>query len=158
MEQSLTATTRLGTAIQWATGLHDGQLDKAGLPYILHPLRVMERVRAKLQAMGREIDLNLLIAAVLHDTVEDTPINPDRIRDEFGDRVYTLVMTVTRIEHPEKETYAAMIERIALDPDAALIKDCDLDDNLSRIALLPPAEQDIARRYKKAKVVLAGKY
>jgi guanosine-3',5'-bis(diphosphate) 3'-pyrophosphohydrolase len=150
--------TQLAAAIKLATELHDGQLDKAGLPYILHPLRVMDRVRQKLTAAGREVELDLLIAAVLHDTIEDTDIFPERIRDEFGDRVFRIVLTLTRIEHPEKETYSEMIQRIALDPDAVIVKDADLDDNLSRIDQLPPAEQDIARRYHKAKTVLAGKF
>ena len=150
--------TRLADAIRIANECHDGQLDKAGLPYILHPLRVMERVRQKLQDLGRPYDEDLLIAAVLHDTVEDTPMTFERIGWEFGPRVERIVRNVSRVVEPEKELYDTMIERIAKDPDSALVKDCDLDDNLSRIMQLPPAERDIARRYKKAKAKLVGKF
>ena len=150
--------TRLADAIRIANECHEGQLDKAGLPYILHPLRVMERVRQKLQNLGRPYDEDLLIAAVLHDTVEDTPITFERIGWEFGPRVEKIVRNVSRVVEPEKELYDTLIERCAADPDSALVKDSDLDDNLSRIAQLPAHEQGIARRYHRAKVKLAGKF
>jgi (p)ppGpp synthase/HD superfamily hydrolase len=145
---------RLELAIKWAVDAHADQVDKAGIPYILHPLRVMERVRVK---SGGNPPYDLLIAAVLHDVVEDTPITLDYIRENFGTRVAEIVDCLTRRRDPD-ETYAEFIARCGQDPAAALVKDCDLDDNLDRIEQLPPKEQDIAKRYNKAKIALRGKF
>jgi hypothetical protein len=57
-----------------------------------------------------------------------------------------------------KEYYTELIKRAGEDPRSALIKDCDLDDNLDRIEQLPLHEQDIRWRYTKAKVALRGKF
>ena len=77
---------RLNTAIEFATKKHSGQFRKAtAIPYILHPLEVLQ-ILYSIRA-----DVNLLIAGVLHDTVEDTDTTLDEIRELFGDDVAMLV-------------------------------------------------------------------
>ena len=153
--------TRLEQAITLAVAYHEGQLDKAGVPYIFHPLRVMERVRQRISNFtGTPEQYDLLIAAVLHDAVEDTPLTLDEVRQSFGDNVAEIVDRVTRrwIGNMRKEYYADLIQRASEDPRSALLKDCDLDDNLDRIEQLPLHEQDIRKRYSRAKIALQGKF
>ena len=77
---------RLNTAIEFATKKHSGQFRKAtAIPYILHPLEVLQIL------YSMRADTNLLIAGVLHDTVEDTDTTLDEIRELFGDDVAMLV-------------------------------------------------------------------
>jgi GTP pyrophosphokinase len=153
--------TRLEQAIKLAVDYHEGQLDKAGIPYIFHPLRVMEKVRQRIPNFtGTPEQYDLLIAAVLHDCVEDTPMTLDEIRLSFGDGVADIVDRVTRrwIGNMSKEYYTDLIKRAGEDPRSALLKDCDLDDNLDRIEQLPAHERDISKRYLKAKIALKGKF
>lgn len=77
---------RLNTAIEFATKKHSGQFRKAtAIPYILHPLEVLQIL------YSMRADINLLIAGVLHDTVEDTETTLDEIKELFGDDVAELV-------------------------------------------------------------------
>ena len=77
---------RLNTAIEFATKKHSGQFRKStAIPYILHPLEVLQ-ILYSLRA-----DTNVMIAGVLHDTVEDTDTTLDEIKELFGDDVATLV-------------------------------------------------------------------
>jgi guanosine-3',5'-bis(diphosphate) 3'-pyrophosphohydrolase len=152
--------TRLELAIKWAVDAHEGQ-EYNGLPYILHPLRVMERVRVRTQHIaGTQAQMDLLCAAALHDVVEDTDVTLDKISETFGEDVAEIVDRVSRrgTHDAFKEFYATLIERAGGDPRSALLKDCDLDENLSNIEQLPPEKRDIERRYRKAKVALKGKY
>jgi len=112
---------QLEIAIALAGTVHRGQTDKAGQPYILHVLSVMLRVR---RAGHPEW---LQIAAVLHDTLEDTTLTLDEIRRTFGEPCASVVETVTR--RPD-EPYATYIARIKQDPAARAVKLADLQDNL----------------------------
>lgn len=77
---------RMNTAIEFATKKHSGQFRKAtAIPYILHPLEVLQIL------YSMRADINLLIAGVLHDTVEDTDTTLDEIKELFGDDVAMLV-------------------------------------------------------------------
>jgi len=87
----------LDKAIQFATEAHEGQYRKyTHEPYITHPLAVMEIVRG---VPGHTIEM--LIAAVLHDVVEDTDVSLMQIQEEFGDVVSDLVLHLTDISKPE---------------------------------------------------------
>lgn len=80
----------LEEAIAFATKAHEGQTRKmSNTPYILHPLEVA----AIAGTMTDELEV--MAAAVLHDTVEDCGVDPNTIRDKFGSRVYALVMSET---------------------------------------------------------------
>lgn len=79
-------TTLLDKAIIFAVKAHSGTERRGkGFPYIVHPMEAMEIVSTM------TADQELLAAAALHDTVEDTDVTVDRIREEFGDRVADLV-------------------------------------------------------------------
>jgi (p)ppGpp synthase/HD superfamily hydrolase len=115
-------------------------VDKAGAPYILHPLRMMLSVRSPEARM----------AAVLHDVVEDTSVTLEQLRAEgFPEAVLVAVAALTK---REGEDYEAFIRRVAADPIAREVKLADLRDNadLSRIA--DPTEKDWARieKYRSA--------
>ena len=87
----------LERAIQFATQAHKGQFRKyTGEPYITHPLAVMEIVRG---VPGHTEEM--LVAAVLHDVVEDTDVSLMEIQEEFGDAVSDLVLHLTDISTPE---------------------------------------------------------
>jgi len=90
----------------------------------------------------------------------NTDMTLDRIRETFGGDVAEIVDRVTRrwIGTMSKEYYTTLIQRAGEDPRSALLKDCDLDENLDNIEQLPPEKQDIERRYRKAKIALAGKF
>src|SRR5689334_18498388 len=78
----------------WSIGAaaHVGQTRKSGEPYITHPVAV-----AKVLA-DQGLDVETLVAAILHDTLEDTPLTPDSITTEFGATVTELVDGVTKLD------------------------------------------------------------
>ena len=87
----------LERAIEFATQAHKGQFRKyTGEPYITHPLAVMEIVKG---VPGHTPEM--LVAAVLHDVVEDTDVSLMEIQEEFGDAVSDLVLHLTDISTPE---------------------------------------------------------
>lgn len=134
----------LERAIVIAAEAHAGQVDKAGAPYILHPLRVMlavEGVEAK-------------VAAVLHDVVEDTPWTLEELRAEgFGTDVVEAVDGLTR---RSGEVYLDFCRRAAGNEIARRVKLADLADNLDpdRLGALPEAHRSLADRYRKARQIL----
>ncbi len=132
----------LAKAIQFASEKHVNQTDKGGNAYILHPLRIMMRLRTS--------DEELMAIAVLHDVVEDCGVSFDDLR-EIGmtDRVLFGVKALTR---QAGETYAQFIERLADNSDALLVKREDLRDNSDLTRLKGVTEKDVSRmqRYMKA--------
>ena len=127
--------SQLEQAIELATKLHAGQVDKAGQDYIHHPLRVMNAVAGEVEK----------IVAVLHDTLEDTPITFEELEHIFGEAIATAVQALSRLEG---EDYFDFIKRVKQNSVAVTVKIADLQDNmdLSRIATI--SEQDIARQEK----------
>lgn len=151
MTESKIRYVKLHRAINLATLWHTGQ-DRKYLhtPYISHPIAVMEIVR---EVSGDE---SILIAAVLHDVVEDTLIGLDQIKGEFGDRVANLVDWLTDKSKPEDGNRATRKEidrdHIAASPPAAkTIKLADLIHNTGSIVKY---DQDFARVYMKEKELL----
>jgi (p)ppGpp synthase/HD superfamily hydrolase len=138
----------LNKAIALAVEVHTGVLDKAGAPYILHPIRVLAAVSKVTD------DEDVLAAAVLHDAIEDGPPGTGRrILDAIGPRVWKLVNIVT---HDADETYAEYIDRIVERtdyPGAAHIKRADAWDNLRRCG---EGYESLRKRYAKALETLAG--
>lgn len=82
----------LRNAYELALSAHDGQLRKDGSPYILHPLEVAEI------CMDLEMDADSIIAAILHDVVEDTSVRLNQIRQLFGNDVANMVDSLTKIK------------------------------------------------------------
>jgi (p)ppGpp synthase/HD superfamily hydrolase len=138
-------------AIEMAFRCHKGQVDKAGEPYIRHCLRVAGAVAA------RSDDPVLEEAAILHDVAEDCDILLDHLV-EFGisDRAAELVDLLTK---REGQDYAAYLARIKADPEAMLIKLCDIADNSDpvRLAKLDPGvAAKLSQKYNKAMEILAA--
>jgi (p)ppGpp synthase/HD superfamily hydrolase len=139
----------LERAIAIALTAHAGQTDKAGTPYILHPLRVM---LAQTSEAAR-------IAAVLHDVVEDgEDWTLERLRAEgFSPEVVEAVDHLTKRES-EKDDYPAFVKRAAANPIARQVKLADLNDNLDVTRLLTVSDKDRERlnRYLQARSELLG--
>ncbi len=111
-------TALLEKAIALARAAHALQVDKAGAPYIEHPLRVMRRCATCEEK----------IVAVLHDTIEDTDVTVDTLRESgFPDSLIEGVLSVTR---QAGESYRVFVARTAQNPIGRLVKIHDLEDNL----------------------------
>jgi (p)ppGpp synthase/HD superfamily hydrolase len=130
----------LERAILIATKAHEGQVDKGGAPYILHPLRVMLNLHT----------LEEQIVGVLHDVLEDTSITIDYLRIiGFSETILIALQSITK--HP-KENYEDFIIRVAANKIGRQVKLADLQDN-SDISRIPfPTEKDFKRieKYRKA--------
>lgn len=126
-------------ALQIAARAHEGQVDKQGLPYILHPLRVMDGVEG----------LDAKIVAVLHDVVEDTSVTlVDLEREGFSAVVLAAVRCVT---HDASVSYADYVVGCRANPIARSVKLSDLADNtrLSRTIVRPQALRRDTNRFAK---------
>ena len=138
----------LEDAIALASLLHRGQRDKAGAPYILHPLRVM-------LGLGPHASDAARIAAVLHDVLEDCGVTLETLgRMGYSPEVLRALDGVTR---RAEESYEEFIARLAPDPLAKQVKLADLRDNMDRSRLPALGEDDLARleRYQRAVELLS---
>jgi guanosine-3',5'-bis(diphosphate) 3'-pyrophosphohydrolase len=132
---------------------HRGQLRKSGDPYITHPLAVA----TILAELG--MDTTTLVAALLHDTVEDTGLGLDAIGDQFGAEVAHLVDGVTKLDRvkfgaaAEAETIRKMVVAMARDPRVLVIKLADRLHNMRTLRFLPPVKQE--RKARETLEVLA---
>lgn len=136
--------SNLENAIAIAATAHAGQVDKAGQPYILHPLKVMFRVDGEDERM----------AAVLHDVVEDTPVTIEElISDGFAKPVIDAVIALTKLPG-ESRMDAAL--RAAVDPIARVVKLADNAENMDLSRIPEPTEKDFARleEYKVVREML----
>lgn len=136
----------LEQAISIAVEAHRGSVDKSGVPYILHPLRLMSRMTTDAERM----------IAVLHDVVEDTNWTLDALRAEgFSEDILSALDCLTR---REGETYEAFIARASANPLARRVKIADLEDNMDIRRLSRLADKDVGRlrRYLQAWQFIAG--
>ena len=123
---------RLFDAFSFADNAHSGQLRKSGEPYIIHPLAVAEIVA------DLELDTDSIIAALLHDTIEDTGATHEEIAKRFGTSVADLVEGVTKLtrvqyvskEEEQMENLRKMLMAMAKDIRVILIKICDRLHNM----------------------------
>ena len=126
----------LERAILIAAEAHRGQKDKAGKPYILHPLRMMLLMESETE----------MIVAALHDVVEDTYWTIDDLKKEgFSEQILNAVDCLTQ---KENETYEEFIERIMRNPTARNVKLADLEDNLDMTRIAAPTAEDWERQKK----------
>ncbi len=122
-----------------ATKAHEGQTDKAGLPYITHPERVALRMESpELQVIGW-----------LHDTVEDTTLTVKDIAERFGPETAAAVDAISR---RDGEKWSGYLDRVAANPMARQVKISDLIDNsnLSRIPHVTLKDVERQKKYNKA--------
>ena len=130
----------LEDAIALAVRAHRGQVDKGGMPYILHPLGVMLRMRSEVE----------MIVGVLHDVVEDTEYTLEALR-ALGYSAEVLA-ALDRVTRRQGESYEAFVRRAGEDPLARRVKIADLEDNMDvrRIAELTDRDVERLRRYQRA--------
>lgn len=130
----------LGRAIAIAATAHQNQFDKANAPYILHPLRMMQ----KGQTIAEQI------VAVLHDVVEDSQWTLEALSAEgFPAEIVDALNCLTR---RAAETYDQFIDRVLTNPLATQVKRYDLEDNmtLTRLSCMEEKEIERLRRYHQA--------
>jgi (p)ppGpp synthase/HD superfamily hydrolase len=136
----------LERAIAIAAMAHEGQVDKGGAPYILHPLQVMLRLQ----------DPEARTVAVLHDVVEDSPVSLEDLREQgFSEGVLSALEALTK---REGEDYQAFVERAGRDPLARQVKLADLAENSDLSRIPAPSAKDLERvaKYRRAIDYLEG--
>ena len=133
----------LRRAFLFAANAHEGQQRRSGEDFVLHPWGV-----AKICAQLR-LDDETIAAALLHDVVEDTDVDLEEVRSEFGDEIAKLVEGVTKLtrvqfqsrEQAEAENYRKLIVAMAADVRVILIKLADRLHNLREIEYLGKQKQ-----------------
>ena len=133
-----TSLEEIDRAFRTADRKHQGQLRKSGDPYITHPVAVAEI----LAELG--LDQPTLIAALLHDTVEDTGYSLDELKNDFGTEVASLVDGVTKLDKltygptAEAETLRKMVIAMSKDVRVLVIKLADRLHNARTWKFVPP--------------------
>jgi GTP pyrophosphokinase len=139
---------RLRAAFWFGAQAHEGQTRKSGEPYITHPLAVAG-ILADIH-----LDVDSLTAAILHDVIEDTPINRAHLSDRFGDDVANLVEGVTKLgklefsnpQEAQAENFRKMLMAMARDLRVILIKLADRLHNMRTLgSMRPDKRRRIAR-------------
>lgn len=126
--------SNLNLALQFATQCHQGQRRLSGEDYIAHPIRVMTRLKTL------DMPTDLLVTALLHDTIEDCGLTKAEITENFGEYVSKMVGYLTK---PEKGTVKERLEAYYRDlafisvahPEILLIKICDQLDNIGSFSV-----------------------
>ena len=135
-------------AYLFAYGAHDGQYRASGEPYIIHPVAVAS-ILAKMR-----LDRETIIAALLHDTIEDTPVTYQDVVNKFGDHVALLVEGVSKLDklkfrnrqEAQAENFRKMVMAMVEDVRVILIKLADRTHNMQTLDSLRP---DKRRRIAK---------
>ncbi|MDE5843184.1 MAG: HD domain-containing protein [Muribaculaceae bacterium] len=131
---------RLREAFEFARQAHSAQKRKSGEPYILHPIAV-----ADIAASEINLDVNSVIAAFLHDVVEDTNHSIEEIQDKFGEDVAFLVRVLTKQKKEKYEmtkqldNFKQMLNSVQYDIRALLVK---LSDRLHNMRTLSSMRTD----------------
>jgi GTP pyrophosphokinase len=136
-------TDAVRRAFEFAALRHIDQKRRSGEEFVAHPVEV-----AKI-CSGLRLDTSTLCAALLHDTVEDTPTSLDEVRDEFGEDVAQLVDGVTKLtgitfksrDEAQAENYRKMMVAMAADVRVILVKLADRLHNMRTIGALPKQKQ-----------------
>lgn len=134
----------LERAIEIAAKSHSGQVDKAGQPYVLHPLRLMFAVHTPLERM----------VAVLHDVVEDTSVTLSDLEQEgFAPEVIDAIQALTKLPG---ESRIEAAHRAAANSIARAVKLADVTDNMDISRIACPSEKDFARlkEYEQVRLIL----
>ena len=129
------------TAVRIVAEAHRGQVDKSGLPYILHPLAVASKVDT----------LELKTIALLHDTIEDTDVTAEYLIEQGIPQ--EIVEVVELLTKPEDEEYESYLRRVKKNPKALAVKLADLAHNTdpSRVSGLNEKRR---KKYETAKKIL----
>jgi hypothetical protein len=123
-------------SLKIAIDAHNGQVDKAGSPYILHPIRLMLKMK----------DEKSMSAAILHDVVEDSDISEGDLRSRgIPDEVIKAVLCLTK---KENESYDLFVERVLKNKIAIQVKIADIEDNINTLRLPNLSNEDLKRLRK----------
>ncbi len=137
---------RLTKALAFAAERHRDQRrkDSVASPYINHPIALLQLLMVEAEVADPEV----LIAALLHDTLEDTATSPDELAQRFGPEIRNLVLELTDDKSlPKAERKQRRIECAArLSPKARLVLLADKICNLRDLATSPPPDWDLERR------------
>jgi len=131
----------LATALELAERAHQGQVDKAGAPYIGHPKRVMAALD----------DPTAKIVGLLHDAVEDSPLTLRELADRGFPAV--IVSAVDAVTKRDGEPYEGYLERVKADFIALQVKIADMQDNMDLGRIPRPTDKDRARLEKYRRVL-----
>lgn len=130
----------IDTALNIALRAHTGVVDKAGQPYVLHPIRIMLKMTTDLEKA----------TALLHDVLEDSDFTADDLLAEgIPEPVVTAVLALTR---QTDESYKEFVLRAKQHPIARKVKIADIEDNLNVLRIKELTSRDLARiaKYHKA--------
>ena len=119
---------------------HEGQLDKAGVDYIEHPIYVASQVDTEEEKA----------VALLHDVIEDSPVSAEELLQAgLPETVVTAVQVLTKKKEQDYQTY---LETVKKNPLARLVKLADLKHNsdLSRLSSITEKDRERLKKYKKA--------
>lgn len=126
-------------ALRISIKAHEGQKDKSGREYVMHPIRVAGRCR----------NPKAKIVALLHDTIEDTAITTEYLlKQGFPEEIINGVLSVTK---QEGESYEDFVRRAAKNSLGKEVKQADLEDNMDIRRLKEITDEDIARLRKYLK-------
>lgn len=137
----LTPEQELATALYIGSRAHLTQLDKGGVPYFLHPIKVAHKLHTN--------DYRKMSIAILHDAVEDGGVTYQELRElGFSERVIAGVKAMTRIPSQTQEEYE---EQVLANDDAIDVKIEDIDHNSRMIRLKGLRQKDFDRTIKYQK-------
>lgn len=131
------------SAYEWAKKLHDGQFRVSQEPYIMHPVEVAKIL------VDLKLDKDTIIAAFLHDVLEDTPTTPEEMEEKFGKDVVNLVQGVTKLgkyqfkskEERQAENFRRMFIAMAQDIRVVILKLADRLHNMRTLSYMAAAKQ-----------------
>ena len=127
-------------ALSIARKAHEGQLDKAGVNYIEHPIYVASQVDTEEEKA----------VALLHDVIEDSPVSAEGLLQAgLPETVVTAVQVLTKNKEQDYQTY---LETVKKNPLARVVKLADLKHNsdLSRLSSITEKDRERLKKYKKA--------
>jgi len=134
----LLGSERLALAYNLASESHKGQFRKSGEPYFYHCVEVLRILHNEWGIR----DEKYLIAALLHDTVEDTGLTLSQVKSEFGEETAELVEGVTKLnEGTDKDTLSKVLDKSYINPGVAVIKLADRLHNMRTLEFMKPEKQ-----------------
>ena len=139
---------RVRSAAEFGAEAHEGQKRLSGEPYIAHPLAAAQ-ILADLH-----LDPDTIIAAILHDVIEDTPTAKDEIAERFGADVAELVDGVSKLDHiqfrsraeAQAESFRKMLLAMVRDIRVIMVKLADRTHNMRTLGSVPPAKRRTVAR------------
>lgn len=139
-----------------ATKAHRGQVDLGGNPYVLHPLRVMAGFTYLPFNPIPYRSIEFMLAAVLHDVVEDSDWTLDRLHEAMCPFPALEAIDCLTRRKEQSETYSAYMDRVKTHPIARAVKLADLQDNLRVTRLKPSQLRKVAGMLERDSRALSG--